>query len=308
MNRVILAFRRAAYQLACTLRSAAVLVVIALTACGNPAEQAVTANPPVADPSAIPPTPALALVLSSGGPRGFAHIGVLKVLEEAGVHPDLIVGTSSGALVGVLYAANPSAREIEAQALALGGTDVFDYDVFRRRVSGAALEAWVNGALANRPLDRLDVPVVVVATRQRDEVPVAFTRGDAGAAVRASSAVPGSYAPVEISGTTYVDGDIAAPLPIAIARRLGARRVIAVDVAQNVSRAPPPPGAPKDWTLEAVARRIKIEREEGGADLVIVPLLPYRTGFSLDYRQMTIATGERAARAVLPQLRALAAP
>jgi len=308
MNGVILAFLRVAGRLACALRGAALLVVLGVTACGNPAEQAVTANPPVADLSAIPPSPALALVLSSGGPRGFAHIGVLKVLEEAGVHPDLIVGTSSGALVGVLFAANPSARDIEAQALALGGTDVFDYDVFRRRVSGAALQAWVNGAVADRPLDRLVVPVVVVATRQHDEMPVAFTRGDAGAAVRASSAVPGSYAPVEISGTIYVDGDIAAPLPIAIARRLGARRVIAVDVAQNVSRAPPPPGAPEDWTLEAVARRIKIEREEAGADLVIVPLLPYRTGFSLEYRQMAIATGERAARSVLPQLRALAAP
>lgn len=307
MNGVILAFLRTAGLLACTLRSAALLLILGVTACGNPAEQAVTANPPVADLSAVPRSPALALVLSSGGPRGFAHIGVLKVLEEAGVHPDLIVGTSSGALVGVLYAANPSARDIEAQALALGGTDVFDYDVFRRRVSGAALQAWVNGALANRPLDRLDVPVVVVATRQRDATAVAFTRGDAGAAVRASSAVPGSYAPVEISGTVYVDGDIAAPLPIAIARGLGARRVIAVDVAQNVARAPPPPGAPEDWTQEAVARRIKIEREEGGADLVIVPLLPYITGFSLDYRQMAIATGERAARAALPQLRALAA-
>jgi NTE family protein len=119
--------------------------------------------------------------------------------------------------------------------------------------------------------------------------------------------VPGSYAPVEISGTIYVDGDIAAPLPIAIARGLGARRVIAVDVAQNVGRAPPPPGAPEDWTVEAVARRIKIEREEGGADLVIAPPLPYITGFSLEYRQMAIATGERAARAALPQLRALAA-
>ena len=309
MDRAILAFLRAAGHLwGPALRHVAALVVAGVTACGNPAEQAVTANPPVADPSAIPRAPALALVLSSGGPRGFAHIGVLKVLEEAGVRPDVIVGSSSGALVGVLYAANPSARDIEAQALALGGTDVFDYDVFRRRVSGAALQAWVNGALANRPLDRLALPVVVVATRQHDDMPVAFTRGDAGAAVRASSAVPGSFAPVEIAGTTYIDGDMAAPLPIAIARALGARHVIAVDVAQNVSRAPPPSGAPPDWTTEAVARRVKIDREAGGADLMIVPLLPYRTGFSVEYRQMAIATGERAARALLPQLRVLATP
>lgn len=306
MKGVILAFLRRAGSLA--LRAAATFAVVAVTACGDAAEEAVTLSPPVADPLAIPRAPALALVLSSGGPRGFAHIGVLKVLDEAGVRPDLIVGTSSGALVGVLYAANPSARDIETQALALGGADVFDYDVFRQRVSGAALQSWVNGALANRPLDRLNVPVVVVATRLHDEMPVAFTRGDAGAAVRASSAIPGSFAPVQISGTTYIDGDITAPLPIAIARALGARRVIAVDVAQNVARAPPPSGAPPDWAREAVARRIKIEREEGGADLVIVPLLPYRTGFSTEYRKMAIATGERAARAMLPQLRALGSP
>ena len=188
-------------------------------------------------------------MLSSGGPRGFAHIGVLKVLEEAGVRPDVIVGSSSGALVGVLYAAKPSAREIEAQALALGGTDVFDYDVFRRRVSGAALQAWVNGALANRPLDRLDLPVVVVATRQRDETAGRVHRGDAGAAVRASSAVPGSFAPVEISGTTYIDGDMSPRrYPSRLRGRSARDHVIAVDVAQNVSRAPPPSGAPPDAT------------------------------------------------------------
>jgi NTE family protein len=134
---------------------------------------------------------------------------------------------------------------------------------------------------------------------------VAFTRGDAGAAVRASSAVAGSWAPVAIGGVTYIDGDIGAPLPIAIARALGAQRVIAVDVAQNVTRAPAPADAPASWTQEAVDRRVKIEREAGGADVIIEPPLPYITGFNFDYRKMAIATGEAAARAALPKLRAL---
>ena len=147
--------------------------------------------------------------------------------------------------------------------------------------------------------------MAVVATRKDTGRAVAFTRGDAGAAVRASSAIPGSWAPVEISGVTYIDGDISAPLPIAIARAFGAKHVIAVDVAQNVTRAPAPAGSPASWTQEAVERRAKIERESGGADLIIAPPLPYITGFNADYRRMAIATGEAAARAVLPQIRAL---
>jgi len=289
-------------------RSTALLALVAclaLAACGDGPETATVADPPRADPSAIPPSPRLALVLSGGGPRGFAHIGVLKVLAEAGIVPDLVVGTSSGALVGVLYAAHPSPAELERRALSLGGGDVFDYDVFRQRVSGRSLQAWVNDAVAGRAIDRLSRPVVVVATRQADGVPVAFTRGDAGAAVRASSAVPGSFAPVRIGDTVYVDGDLSAPLPIAIARKLGARRVIAIDVAQDVSRAPVPADAPASWTTEAVERRAKIARELPLADVVIAPPLPYITGFSTDYRRMAIATGERAAREALPRLRAL---
>ena len=283
----------------------ALVACLALAACGDGPETATVADPPRADPSAIPPSPRLALVLSGGGPRGFAHIGVLKVLAEAGIVPDLVVGTSSGALVGVLYAAHPSPAELERRALSLGGGDVFDYDVFRQRVSGRSLQAWVNDAVAGRAIDRLSRPVVVVATRQADGVPVAFTRGDAGAAVRASSAVPGSFAPVRIGDTVYVDGDLSAPLPIAIARKLGARRVIAIDVAQDVSRAPAPADAPASWTTEAVERRAKIASELPLADVVIAPPLPYITGFSTDYRRMAIASGERAAREALPRLRAL---
>src|SRR6186713_3330767 len=105
-------------------RSTALLALVAclaLAACGDGPETAAVADPPRADPSAIPPSPRLALVLSGGGPRGFAHIGVLKVLAEAGIVPDLVVGTSSGALVGVLYAAHPSPADLERRALSLGG-------------------------------------------------------------------------------------------------------------------------------------------------------------------------------------------
>ncbi|MGI8895056.1 MAG: patatin-like phospholipase family protein [Casimicrobiaceae bacterium] len=283
-----------------------VLFAAMVTACGLGPEPA-PVNLPRADPSAIPPTPRLALVLSSGGPRGFAHIGVLKVLDEAGIRPDFMVGSSSGAFVAVLYAADPSPRALEARALALSGADVFDYSLVQRRITGTGLQSWFNQAVNGRQLDQLKRPVAILATRSDTQRPVAFTRGDAGLAVRASSAVLGSFAPVEFGGVTYVDGDVAAPLPIDVARSFGARKVIAVDVAQDVGRAPAPIGSPANWTQEALDRRVKIDRELSRADVVIAPTLPYITGFSADYRKMAIATGEAAARAVLPQLRTLVA-
>ncbi|MBA3775178.1 MAG: patatin-like phospholipase family protein, partial [Betaproteobacteria bacterium] len=182
----------------------ALLVAALLTACGLGPEP-LPLNLPRSDPSAIPATPRLALVLSSGGPRGFAHIGVLKVLDAAGIRPDLVVGSSSGAFVAVLYAADPSPQALEARALALTGADVFDYSLVQRRVTGTGLQSWVNQAVNGRPLDELKLPVAVVATRSDTQRPVAFTRGDAGLAVRASSAVLGSFAPVEFGGVTYVD-------------------------------------------------------------------------------------------------------
>jgi len=292
-------------QIALARSAGALLFAAMLTACGLAPEPALR-NLPRADPSAIPATPQLALVLSSGGPRGFAHIGVLKVLDAAGIRPDLIVGSSSGAFVAVMYAADPSPQALEARALALTGADVFDYSLVQRRVTGTGLQAWVNQAVNGRALDELKLPVAVVATRSDTQRPIAFTRGDTGLAVRASSAVLGSFAPVELGGVTYVDGDVAAPLPIDVARSFGARKIIAVDVAQNVGRAPAPIGSPANWTQEALDRRVKIDRELARADIVIVPTLPYITGFSADYRKMAIATGEAAARAALPQLRALA--
>ena len=301
----ILTFRRLGSELRLLLL--ALLAAVLAAGCGDGPEEVRVDHPPVADRAVLPAAPGLALVLSSGGARGFAHIGVLKVLAEAGIRPDLIVGSSSGALVGVLYAANPDPVQLEAEALAFSRLDVFDYDLLRRRIRGAGLQEWINTAIGGRPLERLAVPVVVVATRADSHTPVPFSRGDAGVAVRASSAVPNNFAAVSIDGITYIDGDVGAPLPIAVARALGARRVIAIDVAQNIERSPPPPDAPPEWTREAVERRQKIVAEADQADLIIAPPLPYITGFSVEYRRMAIATGEAAARKMLPQLRALAA-
>jgi NTE family protein len=245
-----------------------------------------------------------ALVLGGGGPRGFAHIGVLKVLDAEGIRPDIVVGVSSGAFVAALYGAGADARQIEDQAMRIGRADIADFSLFAGRILvGQALQDYVNRSVGGLPLEAMSPRVVVVATRRQSGERVAFDRGNAGVAVRASSAQPGSYLPVRIMGVEYVDGDLSSPVPIALAKELGAKRIVAVDVSQNVARAPAPGWAPPEWTAEAVARRRLIDGEAALADVVIEPPLPYLVGFDADYRRMAIDAGERAARAVLPRLR-----
>lgn len=250
--------------------------------------------------------PKLALVLGGGGPRGFAHIGVLKVLQAAGIEPDLIVGTSSGAFVAALFAAGLGAADLERRALELSRADIADVSIFSgRNLIGQALQDYVNRNVEHRRMEQLSVAIAIVATRRDTGAWALFTAGNVGMAVRASSAQPGSYLPVRINGIEYVDGDLSNPVPIAAARELGAQRIIAVDVSQNVGRAPAPDWAPPAWTEEAVARRRLIEAEAGLADVVIEPPLPYLVSFDVAYRRMAIASGERAALAALPRLLAV---
>jgi NTE family protein len=189
---------------------------------------------PVASASVAPlqPRPRVALVLSSGGPRGYAQIGVMRVLEEAGIEVDLVVGTSVGSLLGAFWADGRSAAEIDAISQDGGPLTLFDLSPFADRgwIHGQRLQDYVNAQLGNKPIEQFSRRLVVGATRRVDKAPVFFTQGNAGVAVRASSAVPGVISPVGIQGTEYEDGDESLPLAVRAARQAGARFVIAVDV------------------------------------------------------------------------------
>ena len=141
------------------------------------------------------------LVLGSGGRRGFAHAGVLRVLEGADVKPDLIVGVSIGSVIGALYAGGMSAAEVERLALEIDLSSLSDFSWIRwGRVRGQKLQDFVNTRVQQRPLEALGVRLAVVATREQDGTLAIFNRGDTGAAVRASSAVPGRFYPVRNGG------------------------------------------------------------------------------------------------------------
>jgi NTE family protein len=262
-----------------------------------------TARAPV-----LAPPPRIALVLGSGGPRGYAHIGVLRVLEEAGIVPDLVVGSSVGALIGVFWASGLDAAEIDRRSFAGGPLTVFDPSPFADRgwIRGQRLQDYVNQGLASARLEALPRRVIVVATRRSDKQPGFFAQGNAGVAVRASAAMPGIISPVGIDGVEYEDGDESLPVPVSPARQTGARFVIAVDVSARPG-ATPADASPAMRARDS-RRRARIEPEVAQADFVFHPDLDYRAGPFRRYFVGARQRGEAYARARLPELRdALAA-
>jgi NTE family protein len=247
--------------------------------------------------------PRVALVLGGGGPRGFAHVGVIKVLEEAGIRPDLIVGSSAGALVGALYAGGMDAERLEREAMELRLTDFFELRTLVKIMStGSGTQHWVNERVGGRPLQSLAIPLVVTAKRVRDGSLVLFNRGDTGLAVRASSADPTMFRPVRIGDHMYVDGDELSPVPIRVARSLGARVVIAVNVAAHADTTPA--GVPQEWVDKDARRAKQVSLEAPFADVMLHPDIGYYAGHSADYRRRVMDLAEAHARKRLPEIRA----
>jgi len=246
----------------------------------------------------------LGIALGSGGRRGFAHVGVVKALHAAGVCPAVVTGTSIGAFIGALYAGGASADRIERLAIGLDPFDLVDIAFSRHGwFRGDALERFVDAAVDGRPIERLARRFAAVATRVPDGEAVVFNQGATGAAVRASSAVPGSFLPLRVRGEIYMDGDLASPVPVGAARTLGAGVVIAVDVSADLATTPSLDDIPVEWIATGILRKRLIDIEVAGADIVVRPRLPYYAGQSAEYRRMAIEAGETATRAALATLR-----
>lgn len=279
--------------------SAAAWVAAALLAGCD--EQVPPERLPRFEPPAAPPR--VALVLGSGGPRGFAHVGVLKVLEQEGVRPDVIVGSSVGALVGALYASGLSAREVERIAMDLDLRWFFlEWNTLRGKpASGAAVQAFVNEQVDGRAIETWPMGFAASATRLPEGRLELFNRGDAGLAVRASAATPGQFEPARIGGATYVDGDEASPVPIRAARALGAKVVIAVDVSAYAETTPP--GVPQEWIAKDARRARQVRAESPDADVLLHPDIGYWAGTNEEYRRRVMAIAERFTRERLPEIR-----
>jgi predicted acylesterase/phospholipase RssA len=195
-------------------------------------------------PPGVPATQAgkpvkLALALGGGAARGFAHVGVIKALESQGIVPDIIVGSSAGAVVGALYAAGNNGFELQKLAHRLDETKISDWSLPDRGVlKGEFLQKFVNEAVGQRPLEALNKPFGAVATDLRNGDSVVFRTGNTGMAVRASATVPGVFQPVRINGREYVDGGLSSLIPVRAAREMGADVVIAVDISARPGTQP----------------------------------------------------------------------
>jgi NTE family protein len=283
------------------------IVLLGNAGCFGPGEESSGKRAPRFElPSSGMAPPRVALVLGSGGHRGFAHIGVLKALTENGIRPDLIIGSSVGAVVGSFYAGGMSATDIEKLAYSLHSLEFFELKtLFGRPATGRSVQDFVNKHIQGRAIEDLPIAFAVTATRVRDSSLVLFNRGDTGLAVRASAASPGEFEPVRISGEAYVDGDVASPVPIRAARRMGARVVIAVDVSAHVQATPI--GVPAKWVEKDARRAKQIAEEAPEADVLIHPDIGYYAGHDEAYRRHVIAIAYRAARERLPAVLAAVA-
>ena len=272
------------------------------------------AAPPPATPApvSVKAAPRIGLALGGGAARGFAHVGVIQVLEEAGIRPSLVVGTSAGSLVAALYASGRSGAELQQLAESLQEAALTDWSLpllGRGALKGEALARYVSDQVQNKLIEDMPLPLGIVATDLGNGQGVLFRRGSTGTAVRASSAVPSVFQPVHIGGRDYVDGGLVAPVPVEYARQMGAQVVVAVDISS------PPDGQATGDSLSILLQTFAIMSksinrfELKAADVVVRPALDGVKSADFSAKRRAIEAGRQAMRQALPQLRqALAAP
>lgn len=284
------------------------LAALALSACSTTHHVDTT---PAAAPQAAPQPPRkikIGLALGGGAARGFAHIGVIKALEAQGIYPDIVVGTSAGSVVGALYAAGNTGFQLQKLAFDMDEAAISDWalPLFGKSsgvLKGEALQAYVNKAVNNQPLEKLKIPFGAVASDLKTGQPILFQRGNTGMAVRASSSVPGVFQPVAINGHMYVDGGLVAPVPVRFARDMGADFIIAVNIStQADAQATVSSLEVIMQTFSIMGQRIN-QFELKDADIVIQPALGKMGSSDFNSRNQAILAGEQAAAALMPQIK-----
>jgi len=258
-----------------------------------------------APPPPVRPPAKIALVLGAGASRGFAHIGVLKILEANRVPIHLIVGTSAGSLVGCMYAYGFNAFQLQSLSFPVEKADIIDLTVPDNGfVKGEKLEAFVNHMLKNTPIEKLRIPFYAVAADIQTGEEAVFASGNTGTAVRASCAIPGVFQPVRIGSRIYVDGGIVSPVAVDYAKQMGADLVIAVDISVG-AESPPPKTLIETIMQSVVVMHSKIAQSQlARADIVIRPRVSHIGSADFTRRHEAVLEGEKAALEAMPQVKA----
>lgn len=250
----------------------------------------------------------VALVLGAGASRGFAHIGVLKVLEAHRIPVHMIVGTSAGSFVGSIYSYGFNAYQVQKMALGIQKADIIDLIVPDNGfIKGERLEEYVNTLVNSTPLEKMKIPFYAVAAALPEGREVVFATGNTGTAVRASCSIPGVFRPVRINDSLYIDGGIVSPVPVAAAKRLGADIVIAVDISADMDVKQPVN------TIETILQAVTIMHsrlarfQTAQADVLIRPRVGHISSADFDKRHEAVLEGEKAAMEALPAIQKLIA-
>lgn len=254
-----------------------------------------------------PDRPKIALVLGGGAARGFAHVGVIRALEQERVPIDLVVGTSVGSLIGAIYAYDLNSFELEWTAFTLEKEHLFDYALMSAltgmgAVKGDKLENFIKTKIPVENIENLKLPYAAVATDLNRGTRVVLDSGSIAKAVRASSAIPGVFQPLQYQGKLLVDGGVVDNIPISVAREKGADIVIAVDIGQqvvnfNISN-----------VLDVMMQSITIMAAEGAklkrkdADIVIAPKIGDVGMLDFSQKKRCMQAGIDAARLAMPEL------
>ena len=282
-------------------------MLMVLAACTTVKPPEVVVQPEVPQVPAAKKIPKLGLALGGGAARGFAHIGVIQVLEENGIKPDLVVGTSAGSLVAAFYASGKTGAQLQWLADTMDESQLTDWTIpfmSRGMLRGEALGRYVNSQLNGAKIEDLKMPLGIVATDLQTGDGILFRRGDIATAVRASSAVPSVFEPVRIGNKDYVDGGLVSPVPVRSARQMGADIVIAVDISSR------PEDAKTSDMLKVLLQTFSImgksisQLEMAQAEVVVRPALPDVGSAEFTARQKSIEAGRAAMRLALPALKA----
>jgi len=252
--------------------------------------------------------PVVALVLGGGAAKGFAHVGVIRVLEQEKIPLHMIIGTSVGSLIGGLYAANPDSFQLEWLAFKIERGDILDFSIASSRmgpVQGAALESFVGQHALVKRVEETKIPFCPVATDLNTGETVTLEKGSLAKAIHASSAIPGIFVPVTFGRRTLVDGGITDNLPCDIARARGADIVIAVSLQKDVRN------YRIDSLIDVIGQSVNIMMHESskekmkGADVLIEPDTEGISMFDFSQKKSLMEEGMKAARQALPRIREL---
>lgn len=249
--------------------------------------------------------PIIAIALGGGGAKGFAHIGVLKVLESHGIKPKIVTGTSAGSFVGSIYASGKSPYQLQQIAVQLKESDLRDLTLNSQGiVLGQKLQDFVNRNVANKPIEQFPIRFAAVATRLDNGKKADFIKGNAGQAVRASCSIPNVFVPATIAKIRYVDGGLVSPIPVKTAKDMGADIIIAVDISAR------PSGSQAmsmwgllDQTINIMGQQ-SINNELSQANIVIQPKVGNLGTLDLKSSNQAILEGEKSAQLKITAIQA----